>query len=153
MTFSGYLPGHSIRAAPRSGPHAAQREAIASGDEMLVGAAKEVTAGAADHPCCRILTAVRQSRIGRAALLGLVQSGYADVGLTVARMPSGRLCRVEFGCAAFPLPSVKSVAGVLGIITLDLGGLGPVGWMMPATASLHGVVHAIGHGGPKTPAT
>jgi hypothetical protein len=43
----------------------AQREAGASGDEMLVrGAAKEVSAGAADHRCCRILTAVRQSRIG-----------------------------------------------------------------------------------------
>ncbi len=51
----------------------AQREAVASGDEMLVGAAKEVSAGAADHQCCRILTAVRQSRIGRAALLGLVR--------------------------------------------------------------------------------
>jgi hypothetical protein len=52
----------------------AQREAVASGDEMLVGAAKEVSAGASDHECCRILTAVRQSRIGRAALLGLVSN-------------------------------------------------------------------------------
>jgi hypothetical protein len=50
----------------------AQREAVATGDEMLVGAAKEVSAGAADHQC-RILTAVRQSRIGMAALLGLVR--------------------------------------------------------------------------------
>jgi len=40
---------------------------------MLVGAPKEVSAGAADHQCCRILTAVRQSQIGRAALLGLVR--------------------------------------------------------------------------------
>ncbi len=45
-----------------------------------VGAAKEVSAGAADHQCCRILTAVRQSQIGMAALLGLVQLDHL-VGL------------------------------------------------------------------------
>jgi hypothetical protein len=31
---------------------APQREAVAIGGEMLVGAAKEVSAGAADHRCC-----------------------------------------------------------------------------------------------------
>ncbi len=36
---------------------------------------KELSAGAAGHRCCRILTAVRQSRIGRAALLGFGQRG------------------------------------------------------------------------------
>jgi hypothetical protein len=37
---------------------AAQREAVARGDEMLVGAAQEVFAGAAGHQRFRIVTAV-----------------------------------------------------------------------------------------------
>ena len=32
---------------------------------MLVGPAKEVSAGAGDHQCCRVLAAVRESQIGR----------------------------------------------------------------------------------------
>jgi hypothetical protein len=62
---------------------------------MLVGAAKEVSAGAADHQCCRILTAIRQSRIARAALLGLVRSISAAVrreGLCI--LPGERQRRV-----------------------------------------------------------
>ena len=47
---------------------AVQREAVAS-DEMLVGAANEVSAGVAHHQFCRILTAVRQPD-GMAAPLG-----------------------------------------------------------------------------------
>lgn len=39
----------------------AQRKAVATGDEMLVGAAKQVSARATDHEWCRIPTAVRQS--------------------------------------------------------------------------------------------
>ena len=49
----------------------AQREAVASGEETPVGAAKEVSAGAAGHQRFRIVTAVQQPWIGRAALLGL----------------------------------------------------------------------------------
>jgi glycerol uptake facilitator-like aquaporin len=61
MVFAG---GHI------SGAH--QSEAVASGDEVLVGAAKEVCSGAADHQCYRILTPVRQSRIGRPETGGLL---------------------------------------------------------------------------------
>ena len=50
---------------------------------MLVGAAKEVSAGAAGHQHSRIVTAVQQSPgIGRAALLGLVHTG-SDRAVTV----------------------------------------------------------------------
>ena len=43
----------------------AQREAVASGDEALVGAAKEVSAGAVGHQRSRIVTAVQQPWIRR----------------------------------------------------------------------------------------
>jgi hypothetical protein len=52
-----------------------QRKAVASGDEMLVEAAKEVSAGAAGHERSRIITSAQQPRIGQAALLGLVRCG------------------------------------------------------------------------------
>jgi hypothetical protein len=39
---------------------------------MLVGAAKEVSAGAAGHERSRIVTAAQQPWIGQAALLGLI---------------------------------------------------------------------------------
>lgn len=55
----------SEASADRRGILAAQRKAVASGDEMLVGAAKEDSTGTADDECCRNLTAVRQSRISR----------------------------------------------------------------------------------------
>jgi hypothetical protein len=43
-------------------------EAVASGDEMLAEAAKEVSARAVGHQRFGIVTALQQSRIGRAAL-------------------------------------------------------------------------------------
>jgi hypothetical protein len=55
------------------------KRAVASGDEVLVEAAKEVSSGAADHQCCRILTTVWQSRIGSRILraVGLTSDGPA----------------------------------------------------------------------------
>jgi hypothetical protein len=47
----------------------AQRKTVASGDEMLAGEAKEVSAGAAGHQSSRIAAAVQRPRIGWAALL------------------------------------------------------------------------------------
>ncbi len=64
-----------LRSAQKGGRRERRRDARRS-------AAKEVSAGPADHPCCRILTAVRRWRIGRAALLGLVH----------ATMPSRASC-------------------------------------------------------------
>ena len=73
-------------AGSRGSPlQSAQRDAVASGDEMLVGASKEVSAGVPDHQCWRILTAVRQPRIDRAALLSLVQGGAHSSSASRAR--------------------------------------------------------------------
>jgi hypothetical protein len=52
----------------------AQRKAVATGDDMLVGAAKEVSAGAADHSRSRIVGAVERPWISRPVLLGHVPS-------------------------------------------------------------------------------
>jgi hypothetical protein len=56
----GQRPLGRSRVASRGGSVAAQSEALAGDDEMLAGAGKEVSAGAADHRCYRIVTAVRQ---------------------------------------------------------------------------------------------
>jgi hypothetical protein len=96
---------------------AAQSEAVASGDEVLVGAANEVSSGAADHQCCRILTTVRQSRIGRAALLGLVRSGRAANRHRVARNARrfGSLIASSLAAGISPKGKRRTVAhGVMG---------------------------------------
>jgi hypothetical protein len=56
----------------------AQREAVASGGEMFVGPAREVSAGAAGHQRSRIVTAVQQPWIGRASLLVLAQTATVE---------------------------------------------------------------------------
>jgi hypothetical protein len=66
-------------------PAGRAREAVASDDEMLVGAAKEVSAGAADHQWCGIHPAGRQSPISMAALLGVVLGGHQQGGRGAVR--------------------------------------------------------------------
>ena len=67
-------------------------------------AAKEVSVGAADHPCCRIRTAVRQSHISTVALLGLVPSGGLVTRRRDCRLPrlSSRLAGNRAASAPFP---------------------------------------------------
>jgi hypothetical protein len=62
------LPSHKKAPAPLQ---SAQREAVASGDEMLVGEAWEVSAGAAGDQRYRIVTELQRPWIERLALLGL----------------------------------------------------------------------------------
>ena len=106
---SSRCSGSATHSTPRGIPcRGAQRKAVDSGDEMLVGAAKEVSADAADHPCCRILTAVRQLPDGRPARLGLVRYESAARRQQVARNARGcDSLTALLGCPLSPTQRIR----------------------------------------------
>jgi hypothetical protein len=90
--------GAERSAEPATPARRAQREAVASGDEMLVGAAKEVCAGAVGRRHSRIVTAVQQPWIRRGPRFDAI------AGKKV-RKHSGRHC-LEFPRDAREVPPV-----------------------------------------------